>query len=339
MQRALIVLLISIGVVPVVAQETPALLERAQRFRDLVAAERWDEARAMMSNDPRRWFESKQGPGEQWSIGPKGGPWAAWDEEFGTTATVIDWTADKSSATVRVYEINDYFRLLERGAVTNEITYFFDQEGRIDGLLIRAAGERPPGRTREFLRWALENEPRELRELMPNGNIDPSGDHPRRFRVLLERWRDAAGLPELGQPDLPGIEQTAGPLHDSSIRRIAERFVQGWLDDDEEAVMTTLSPDAVLLPHHGVTPVAGMDAIRGFWFPDRGPSTRVIVFDQTYDEIDEVGEIGYARGRFVLEFESDGATHRNEGNYLMLFRRDLTGEWKITHRIWNDREE
>lgn len=29
-----------------------------------------------------------------------------------------------------VRETNDYFRLLERGRVTNEITYFFDDEGR-----------------------------------------------------------------------------------------------------------------------------------------------------------------------------------------------------------------
>jgi hypothetical protein len=29
---------------------------------------------------------------------------------------------------------------------------------------------------------------------MPEGEIDPSGDHPGRFRRLLNSWRRAAGL-------------------------------------------------------------------------------------------------------------------------------------------------
>lgn len=171
------------------AEESSVLIEKAKRFRSLITEEKWDEARAMTAPDPRRWFAPREGEGSPWIVGPRRGPWAEWDEEFRSTSTVIGWRADDSSATVRVREINDYFRLLERGAVTNEITYFFDSEGRIDGLLIDAVGERPPGRTDEFLQWAIENEPVELRELMPDGEIDPSGDHPRRFRALLEQWR------------------------------------------------------------------------------------------------------------------------------------------------------
>ncbi len=145
----------------------------------------------MMAPDARRWFAPPEGEGSPWIVGPKSGPWAEWDEEFRSTSTVLEWRSDESSATVRVLEINDYFRLLERGPMTNELTYFFDSEGRIEGLLISGAGERPPGRTAEFVQWARENEPRELSELMPDGEIDPSGDHPQRFRALLERWRRA----------------------------------------------------------------------------------------------------------------------------------------------------
>jgi hypothetical protein len=39
--------------------------------------------------------------------------------------------------------------------VTNEISYLFDEDARLRGLVIGAAGERPPGRTEEFLAWAL----------------------------------------------------------------------------------------------------------------------------------------------------------------------------------------
>jgi len=180
-----------------VEDEPGRLVGRAQEFRRLLRQERWDEARAMMSENPRRWFAPREGAGQPWRIGSGTGPWSAWDEHFRTETGVVRWREGARSATVVVRETNDYFRLLERGSVINEITYFFDSESRIDGLLIDGVGERPPGRTEEFLRWAREHEPGELESLMPNGEIDPSGDHPGRYRTLLERWRSSAGLPPI----------------------------------------------------------------------------------------------------------------------------------------------
>lgn len=173
-------------------EDSPAV--RARRFRDLVSRGRFDEARAMMAPDPRRWFAPKEGEGRPWRIGPGTGPWSAWDEHFRSTGEVVEWREGEDWASAVVRETNDYFRLLERGYVTNEITYYFDGQGSISGLLIGTLGERPPGRTEEFLAWARQHEPEELGELMPDGEIDPSGDHPERFRALLNRWRRAAGL-------------------------------------------------------------------------------------------------------------------------------------------------
>lgn len=123
------------------------------------------------------------------------------------------------------------------------------------------------------------------------------------------------------------------------IRATAERFVGSWLVDAPDSVMSTLAEDAVLMPHHGVEPVVGTAEIRAFWWPPHS-ATRVLVFDQTYEEIDGDGDLAYARGRFelALEFETQGGAQRAsyEGNYLMLLRRKDGGEWKITHRIWND---
>lgn len=320
------------------AQDSPELVDRAKQFRRLIAEERWDEAREMMSPDPRRWFDERSGEGSAWTIGPRGGPWSGWDEEFGSSSTVIEWRADENSATVRVLEINDYYRLLERGAMTNELTYFFDAAGRIEGFLVRAVGDRPAGRTNEFLQWALENEPRELRDLMPKGNIDPSGDHPQRFRVLLERWRSETGLPDLDRAGAAERSQANdfAPGLEGELRRVSERFMRGWLDGEPEAVMSTLTDGAVLLPHHGAPPLEGADEIRAFWFPADGPAARVTRFEQSYDEVGGSEVFAFLRGRFVLEYEWNGGTYANEGNYMMLFARAADGEWKITHRIWND---
>lgn len=173
----------------------PSLVSRAREFRALVRAGEYDAARDLMAPDARRWWESRSGPGRPWKIGPKiRGPWANWDEHFRSEKELVGWKEGDRSATAVVRETNDYFRLLERGWVTNEIIYFFNDAGRIEGLLIRAAGERPPGRTDEFVAWARVHDPEELDVLMPGGEVDPSGDHPQRFRNLLNRWRRAAGL-------------------------------------------------------------------------------------------------------------------------------------------------
>jgi ketosteroid isomerase-like protein len=124
------------------------------------------------------------------------------------------------------------------------------------------------------------------------------------------------------------------------IEETARRFVSGWLRDDPEAVMATLSPGAVLMPHHGDTPVIGSENIRAFWWPQDGPATRILEFRQTYDEIDGNEHLAFVRGRFDLafEFEAEDGTRKvkNGGNYLMLLERDGGGSWRITHRMWND---
>lgn len=177
------------------APTTLATVRGAESFRDYLAAGEFDAARAMMSENPRQWFESADGDGRPWTVGPGGvGPWAAWDDHFRKRTEFVGWKGCERSATLTFRETNDYFQMLERGWVTNQAVYLFDERGRIDGLIIRAVGERPQGRTEEFLAWARANEPDELAYLRPGGEIDPTGERPRRHRGLLNRWRRSVGL-------------------------------------------------------------------------------------------------------------------------------------------------
>ena len=170
----------------------------AQRFRRFVDSGDYAAARAMMAEDARRWFEQRQGPGQPWRIGPSAtGPWTGWDDHFRSQRVEVGWRSEDRTAILTVRETNDYFRLLDRGWTTNETVYFFDAAGRIAGLVIRAVGDRPPGRTDDFMLWAREHEPEELEYLMPGGEVEPRGDRPERFRGLLNRWRHATGLPAI----------------------------------------------------------------------------------------------------------------------------------------------
>lgn len=171
------------------------LVASAQEFRSLMAAERYDAAQALMAPEPRRWWNERQGEGQPWKVGSATrDPWTSWDEHFRGKKEILEWKEGPHSVTTVVHETNDYFQLLERGWVTTEIIYYFDGSGKIDGRLIRPVGERPPGRTEEFLAWARIHDADELAALMPDNEVDPSGDHPQRFRRLLNRWRRASGL-------------------------------------------------------------------------------------------------------------------------------------------------
>ena len=88
MRKLLVLLCMAVAAVASAQELQPSeLLERAQRFRSHIVQKEWEEAQAMMAADPRRWFEAKEGEGREWIVGPASGPWAQWDEEFGSSST------------------------------------------------------------------------------------------------------------------------------------------------------------------------------------------------------------------------------------------------------------
>jgi uncharacterized protein (TIGR02246 family) len=134
-----------------------------------------------------------------------------------------------------------------------------------------------------------------------------------------------------------------GPLSPEEIeavRQAGAAYPAAWLANDFTAVMESLAHGAVLAPHHGDAPVEGLDAIRQHFWPPDGPPFTVTRFTMTPAEIDGVGDLAYVRGRMSMVFsiEADGTaqTFANEGNYLMILRRQDSGVWRIARYIWND---
>ena len=167
----------------------------AKDFRAKVKAKDYDEAHAMMASSAHRWFEKREGDGEVWTVGPDANdPWKGWDEHFRSESVDRGWKEGDHSATLTIHETNDFYKLEERGGSTTELWYFFDDAGRINGLMIHGVSEDAVGLQAEFLKWARANAPDELAYLQPGGKINPTGDRPPRFRALLNRWRTASGL-------------------------------------------------------------------------------------------------------------------------------------------------
>ncbi len=173
----------------------PPLVQKVKAFRAAKAAKDSTLTRSMLAPGAAQWFERKEGPGIP--IKPSGeGVWSQWDRYFNARSEIESQSVDNNAVTVRIIEINDFYRLIERPATPVNVTYFFDSDERISGILVfRAEGERPKDRFDEFKAWAKKNRPEDLKELMPEGEIVPTLDRAQKWRVILNEWRQAVGLP------------------------------------------------------------------------------------------------------------------------------------------------
>lgn len=124
----------------------------------------------------------------------------------------------------------------------------------------------------------------------------------------------------------------------AKIKAVNEAYVSAWLKNDSTAVTKLFTPDAVLIPQ-GMRAIEGMQAIKQFWWPSGGKTT-VTAFTITTDEIDGESELAYVRGTFKLSFTYEDGSNKlertNNGNYLMIMKRQADGAWLISHRMWSD---
>jgi len=124
-----------------------------------------------------------------------------------------------------------------------------------------------------------------------------------------------------------------------ALRAVHESYRRAWLANDAEGVLRVFTPDAVLLPHHGLPPVVGLEAIRAFWFAP-GPPTTITVLELEVDEASIHDATGIVRGRSRVEWtvQKDGTVEQwaNAGTFLSLLRRGADGAWRITHHMWDD---
>ena len=145
----------------------------------------------------------------------------------------------------------------------------------------------------------------------------------------------------VGQATLPPREVPPQTFGD---RAAAERAVRGyrdaWLANDAERVMATLTPDATIFPST-LPPISGAAAIRQFWFPPSGPSTRVTGMEQSIDHIHVDGDTAIVSGMGSLTFlttsEKGASTQMARKHwYVNVLRRQRDGRWLIWRRMWGD---
>lgn len=154
------------------------------------------------------------------------------------------------------------------------------------------------------------------------------------MRSLLLLAVLALGTPALSASCLPLALADAQAVREANLA-----YPAAWRANEGEAVMRLFTRDGVLMPHHGVQPVEGEEAIRNHFWPAGAPPLVVNDYQMEPAEVSGCADLAYSRGRFSIRFtidrEGEQRTFSNEGNYLMVFRKD-SGAWRISRFIWND---
>src|SRR5437763_1574825 len=106
------------------------------------------ESRLLASN-ARMWYESRTGEGELLTPG-RSGSYAHWDALFHSRSMLSGWTVHGREVTATVHETNDFYRLLDWQPAPYQMTWWFDEQNRITGAMVRSLPGKATSRMQEF---------------------------------------------------------------------------------------------------------------------------------------------------------------------------------------------
>ncbi|MGH8495295.1 MAG: hypothetical protein ACREVN_04110 [Gammaproteobacteria bacterium] len=101
-------------------------------------------------------------------------------------------------------------------------------------------------------------------------------------------------------------QEPLSPADIEALRALDQQQVQDWISGDREAILESLTEDAVFIPHHGVTPKSGAE-LEEFWWPDDAPPFRIVDYWHKITRIEGeaitassmAGKISYSTGAMI----------------------------------------
>ena len=124
------------------------------------------------------------------------------------------------------------------------------------------------------------------------------------------------------------LEQERAALLDADRAFLVEsqrRGADGWVD--------FFLPDGVMFPGNGR--VDGWEAIREAIQPAFDPDGPRLLWEPGEAFVSESGDLGYTIGKWRTVTATDPDSIVGSGNYLTVWRKDESGDWKVAADIGN----
>lgn len=118
-----------------------------------------------------------------------------------------------------------------------------------------------------------------------------------------------------------------------AIRAANRKFRESIRKGDPAAVGSLYSEDAILMPPNNEM-IRGRRGTEGFW----GAAIKMGVRDAelTTVELTQIGDDVHEIGNYTLKIQPEGKRgFEDKGKYLILWRQESGGSWKLHTDIWN----
>jgi uncharacterized protein (TIGR02246 family) len=128
-----------------------------------------------------------------------------------------------------------------------------------------------------------------------------------------------------------------GPAHAQSAKESIEAalvtFEKAFNSSDAAAVAAHYTEDAALLPPDAAR-VDGREAIHKFWKGAMDGGLKDLALQAV--EVEESSQIAYEIGKFAGNVPGqDGARADVTGKYIVVWKKDQDGTWRLHRDIWN----
>ncbi len=137
------------------------------------------------------------------------------------------------------------------------------------------------------------------------------------------------------QQTAAGAEEAVSTQADvQAIDSLRAWFAEAMTAGDVDGMMDNYAEDAVEMPPNEPA-LTGKAAIRARHEGSR--DQYVISLDNPSQEIIVMGDVGILRGSYdiTLDPREDGPVIRDNGKYIVTWRRQADGAWLAAHEIWN----
>ena len=136
----------------------------------------------------------------------------------------------------------------------------------------------------------------------------------------------------------PRAAEHAGPLvpapaDSAAIHALSRDFSAAYVRGDAAAMAALYTEDGVIFPERSAA-IAGQDAIRAYW--TLGEGARITRHEAVPTEIRVDRDLAYDHGTYEIAGERDGtAWGPSRGKYVIVWRRERGGPWRIHLDMWN----